>query len=538
MAFSNFRIDCAFAVAILAAFASLSGVTSQLVEQTPPQEIGTDICFCAPNTYEFKLDFSLTCPPVNITLGDAVAATTCMVSPFGMPEVADLVPVKVTSIDVLELNQNLQVMVQENIEPKEAYLDGDTFSYVSYAAVPGQIVKPEDVPRAIQLNIIGSNAKGEQIINVYLITFTNACGAYPVLFEGQWAGWTRFVSFHSRVQQMQCGNMISCDRLTCHFFYCNIAIVQFDLGPPNLDLCPLAAPPTAAPSEPPTMPLIMSMSMSMDLGELEALSIEDLLDGGIEYQEYKSKGKGKGGKNEKSKKDKSEGKGNKKDFEKLTKPYSKDGKAKDGKGKDGKSKDGKSKDGTAKDGKAKDGNSYKYGKPQFGKDGKSKDGKSKDGKAKDGKAKDGAKDGKSKDGAKAGAKAGKSDKVSTKETNKLTKPGDKDTNKLTKPGSKDGKAKDGKAKDGKSKDGSKAGKSKDGAKAGNSEKSKDGAKAGKSDKSKDGAKAGKSYKYEGNGQKQIDEAIKDANKLTKSSKYQGKGKDGKSEKQRLLRLRI
>jgi hypothetical protein len=156
------------------------------------QEIGTEICFCAPNTYEFTLDFSLFCPPVNITIGDAVAATTCMVSPFGDPTVADLIPVSVQSIDILELNQNLQVMMQENIAGE--FSDGDSFQYTSYAALPGEIVNPEDLPRAIQVNIIGTNANGEPIINVYLITFTNSCGSYPVLFEGQSAGWTRFVS--------------------------------------------------------------------------------------------------------------------------------------------------------------------------------------------------------------------------------------------------------------------------------------------------------------------------------------------------------
>ena len=186
---SNIRFNWAFIVALLAAVITHSGATSREL-----QTVGDEICYCAPNAYEFTLDFSLTCPPVNITLGDAVAATTCMVSPFGNPEVADLVPVSVSSIDVLELNQNLQVNFQENISPKEPYLDGDTFSYISYAAIPGETVKPEDLPRAIQLNILGVNAAGEEIINVYIITFTNSCGAYPVLYEGQFAGWTRFVS--------------------------------------------------------------------------------------------------------------------------------------------------------------------------------------------------------------------------------------------------------------------------------------------------------------------------------------------------------
>lgn len=188
----NTRFQWGFVVALLLAFASLSGATSRDLQE---QVIGTDICFCAPNTYEFTLDFSLTCPPVNITLGDAVNATTCMVSPTTTMTVEDLVPVSVQTIEVLELNQKLQVWSQEVIEPMDDFLDGDTFSYTSYAAIPGDIVKPEDLPRAIQLNINGRNVLGEEILNVYLITFTNNCGAYPVLFEGQWAGWTRFVSF-------------------------------------------------------------------------------------------------------------------------------------------------------------------------------------------------------------------------------------------------------------------------------------------------------------------------------------------------------
>jgi hypothetical protein len=156
------------------------------------QEIGTELCSCAPNTYNFTLDFSLFCPPVNITIGDAVQATSCLVSPFGNPQVDDLIPVAVQSIDILELGQDLRVLVQENIEGN--FGDGDTFSYTSIAALPENIATAVDIPRALQLNLVGVNANDEPIINVYIITFTNNCGTYPVLQEGQSAGWTRFVS--------------------------------------------------------------------------------------------------------------------------------------------------------------------------------------------------------------------------------------------------------------------------------------------------------------------------------------------------------
>ena len=156
------------------------------------QEIGTEICSCSPGIYEFKLDFGLTCPPVNITIGSAVEATSCLTSPFGNPNVDNLVPVSVESIDVLELGQNLRVVAQTNI--KGELIDGDSFTYSAFSANPDSITTPEEVPRALQLNMVGINSESEKIISVFIITFTNGCGSYPVFEEGQSAGWTRFVS--------------------------------------------------------------------------------------------------------------------------------------------------------------------------------------------------------------------------------------------------------------------------------------------------------------------------------------------------------
>ena len=153
---------------------------------------GQSICACAPSSYEFVFNFNLTCPPVNVTEGNAVAATSCLISPFGNPAVTDLVPVAVESIEILELDQNLQISVQEKIQGN--FANGDSFKYVSVAANPSEIPNPVDIPRAIQLNTVALNQFDQSIIAVYIITFTNNCGAYPVLFDGQSAGWTVFVS--------------------------------------------------------------------------------------------------------------------------------------------------------------------------------------------------------------------------------------------------------------------------------------------------------------------------------------------------------
>jgi hypothetical protein len=151
-----------------------------------------NVCACTPSTYEFVFDFDLFCPPVNITLGDAIAATPCLVSPFGNPVATNLIPVSVQEIDILELGQDLSVLVQENLEGN--FVDGDSFRYESLTNAPGG-----DIPRAIQINIVGVNGLDQSIINVFLITFTNDCDTYPVLVDGQSIGWVFFVSISATV---------------------------------------------------------------------------------------------------------------------------------------------------------------------------------------------------------------------------------------------------------------------------------------------------------------------------------------------------
>ena len=53
-------------------------------------------CACSPSEYKFTLDFSLVCPPVNITRNGGVESTYCQISGFGGPDedITDLVPVR------------------------------------------------------------------------------------------------------------------------------------------------------------------------------------------------------------------------------------------------------------------------------------------------------------------------------------------------------------------------------------------------------------------------------------------------------------
>jgi hypothetical protein len=156
---------------------------------------GQPLCSCSPSTYIFTLDFSLTCPPVNVTRNGGIAATFCQVSPFGDAEsnITDLVPVEVGYVDVLELGQAFEVLTQVNITG--TFVDGDTIPYTSIASSSGSS-SDDEIPKVIQLNIFAFNAAGQPIVNFYAIAFSNNCDEYPTLLEGESAGWTQFVSFH------------------------------------------------------------------------------------------------------------------------------------------------------------------------------------------------------------------------------------------------------------------------------------------------------------------------------------------------------
>ena len=125
----------------------------------------------------------------------ASASVSCLIDSFGDTTDTDLIPVQIQSITILEMDQNFLPIAQESIGDGTIYLDGDKFQYTSIAAVPDDIiVDSQYVPSAIQLTIFGMNQFHNPITNVVLINFTNDCGTFPVLVEGQSAGWAVFVS--------------------------------------------------------------------------------------------------------------------------------------------------------------------------------------------------------------------------------------------------------------------------------------------------------------------------------------------------------
>jgi hypothetical protein len=84
------------------------------------------------------------------------------------------------------LDQNLQDFNPVIFQGE--YENGFTFEYTS--AIAGGVTVP---PQGIKMIITGTNLDGVELVNTWLILFTNDCAIYPVLTSGTQIGWTKLV---------------------------------------------------------------------------------------------------------------------------------------------------------------------------------------------------------------------------------------------------------------------------------------------------------------------------------------------------------
>lgn len=160
------------------------------------QLIGTNLCGCQPATYTFTFDFDLTCDDNNVEGGPGINETACLTEVRGEDEVPDedLIPVTVQSVQIFELDRNLQVFSQT--VRTGTFVDGSNFTYTSIISTISDLENIGSLPRGLQLVITGLNSKEQSTVNTYIITYTNDCGIFPILTEGQTSGWTIFVSIN------------------------------------------------------------------------------------------------------------------------------------------------------------------------------------------------------------------------------------------------------------------------------------------------------------------------------------------------------
>jgi hypothetical protein len=146
---------------------------------------------------EFGLDFGLTCKEKKVE-GPGINAKEFVPDHHRpRPEnVTDPVPLSVSKVQVLELNQALDIITIKQYD--QAFASGDIFTYTSFIASKN-ITRPQDVPKALQMTITGQNQEQKDLVNFWIVIFDNSCGIYPVVLEGERIGGTIFVRAPRRV---------------------------------------------------------------------------------------------------------------------------------------------------------------------------------------------------------------------------------------------------------------------------------------------------------------------------------------------------
>lgn len=144
----------------------------------------SDLCSCQPQEYQISLDFSSGCDDSTVDDNAGVATFACRTESDGDV----LVPSWIRRVQVLELDTMQQVQSQIVFDEFAVWYleDGDHLGFYSSSS-------NEDVVSGLQVVIDAETMDGMPIIHSFLIQFTNSCEDYPILKDGDVAGWVRFV---------------------------------------------------------------------------------------------------------------------------------------------------------------------------------------------------------------------------------------------------------------------------------------------------------------------------------------------------------
>jgi len=161
----NFAFNAAAAQLFLALSAVGTPTTAadfigSIAKAPPPANVDRRLqqaeCVCSPRAYTFKLmfvfDFDQTCDVNTIDGKPGIVGTSC--------QPPALTPVVIDSVQILELNRDLQMIAQKLIPGP--FIKEDKFSYTSVSAqlTPDEPLVDQEVPSIIVLILYGRNVAG------------------------------------------------------------------------------------------------------------------------------------------------------------------------------------------------------------------------------------------------------------------------------------------------------------------------------------------------------------------------------------------
>jgi hypothetical protein len=143
-------------------------------------------CSCTPLVYKWKLDFTQSCPPADITVGNGAGVKDAFCTVKNGSNLTDLKPVSVTRYQIIELGQDLTpIKVKE--ESMITLKDGDE---ISFSSITG--AQPSVVSGGLQVHMDGLNSADEKIVLEWIVRYSNLCEVYPYS-DGNSLGWMEFV---------------------------------------------------------------------------------------------------------------------------------------------------------------------------------------------------------------------------------------------------------------------------------------------------------------------------------------------------------
>lgn len=158
--------------------------------------IAQTYCSCTPLIYHWKLDFSGTCPPLQVPvgIGHGVSHAFCKVTGYGTDNIT---PVTVTAYTIIELDDELtplKIKAEKNLN----MTDGNFIYFSSLTAA-----EPNVYAGGLQAEITAKNSLGESLRLVWILAFSNICETLPFL-SGNSLGWMRYEDSSDKARPESC----------------------------------------------------------------------------------------------------------------------------------------------------------------------------------------------------------------------------------------------------------------------------------------------------------------------------------------------
>jgi hypothetical protein len=158
--------------------------------------VGTDVCACQPTVYELTFDLSLSCSDNTINgtiILPGLNGVNC-VTFSGPDSSADrLIPVTISDVMIEETNKQFETIGKQTYS--NIFRTGDSIQYTSSIDnSTSDSIDVDNIPHSITVTLNGNTEDNLSVVNSWIITFTNDCQTFPVIYDGLTIGWTRLVS--------------------------------------------------------------------------------------------------------------------------------------------------------------------------------------------------------------------------------------------------------------------------------------------------------------------------------------------------------